>query len=544
MPAKKYKLFSAEAPDGEKLPCAFFASAAGCRNGDNCKFSHEIAGKSSPPAADASSVVSSESEDEPKKVVQQKAKKAVVKEEVRQKDEDESPFVKSPSELKAKSRRRQNDETRDPFAKAKKKAKTTPEKTPPAPAPVPSPTPAAKPQKQAVKQPSYLDLDLPVASFAMPGATPVDQPLLNNNSGHNSEDVDDALPLPNSTPDGRKWLQAVIDGRKHPRYETAFDYTKYKNQDRENGLTDKWVKAKRFGSWCADAPQVISIDCEMCETADPVTGKHDPRALCRISVVDCKTDKALLDSLVKPTWPVVDYRSRINGITADHLASVQFTLEHAQAFMMALCSRETVIVGHAVHNDMAAIRMEHNCVADSALLFKASDSETASVSLKDLAKAVLGKEMPNKHDSVNDAITAQKCIEHYLEKKGKVKEVVRSSVVQREAAASQLFIHRIPKGVCSEENLTKMFLVHTSVQPSAMDSIEFTGDHGKTHVTFPSSRHANLAFDSLDSKAEEEASGRLQKKVFLRNGGYIRVRKMVKEMPNKPAPKPSTPVSN
>ena len=68
---------------------------------------------------------------------------------------------------------------------------------------------------------------------------------------------------------------------------------------------------------------------------------------------------------------------------------------------------------------------------------------------------------------------------------------------------------------------------HTSVQPSAVDDIEFTGEYGKAIVTFRSTRHANLAFDTLAGTADEEKSGRLQKKVYLRNGDYVRVRKMV-----------------
>jgi len=232
--------------------------------------------------------------------------------------------------------------------------------------------------------------------------------------------------------------------------------------------------------------------------------------------------------LVKPAWPVVDYRTGINGIAAEHLKNVQFTLRHAQAFMMALCSDETVLLGHALHNDLAAIRMEHYCVADSANLFKAADSDSATVSLKDLAASIVKKEMPDKHDSVNDAHTALACLEHYIDKNGKVEPVTRS-VSSRTNYGCQLFIHRIPKKMCDESHLPRMFLLHTSVEPSEVEDIEYTGEMGKTHVIFRTPRHAHLAFDTLEGKAERDASGRLQKKVYLRGGGYIRVRKMTFE---------------
>ena len=40
---------------------------------------------------------------------------------------------------------------------------------------------------------------------------------------------------------------------------------------------------------CANSnlPSVLSMDCEMCETTDPVTGEKCENALVRFSVIDC-----------------------------------------------------------------------------------------------------------------------------------------------------------------------------------------------------------------------------------------------------------------
>jgi RNA exonuclease 1 len=295
--------------------------------------------------------------------------------------------------------------------------------------------------------------------------------------------------------------------------------------------SNTWVKTKPFSAMFAANPQCIAIDCEMCETQDPVSGNKDPRALCRISVIDVETDEVLLDTLVKPSWPVTDYRTWINGISAETLQNVEFTLRHAQAFMMALCSEETVILGHAVHNDLAALRIDHQCVVDSSCLYNVQDSETATVSLRDLAVHILKIEMPAKHDSVNDARVAFQCLEHYRTNDGKVDTIPRStpSSKTRPDYAAQLFVHRIPKNSCDKSQLAKMFLAHTDVQPTEVEDIDFTGNAGKTHVHFRSGRHGNLAFDSLDGKAEADLSGRLQKKVYFRNGDYCRVRKMAYE---------------
>jgi len=421
------------------------------------------------------------------------------------------------------------------------------------------------------KPPSYLSLDLPIASFSMPteegtakkkkksadsddddSAKPTEDPdastattaaeaatpsvITTDNSAAASANNNSAvpttppvpppplLPLPKSTAAGKKWLLAVQNTQNDFRFKEWYDFDKLKEKDAElaGHGSGAWVKARPFGPWAADLPQVVAIDCEMCETEDPVSGKRDARALCRISVVDAdKTGDVLLDTLVKPAWPVVNHRTWINGISAENLENVQFTIRHAQAFMMALCSEETVIAGQAVYNDLAAMRLEHRCVADSACLFAAKDSETAPVGLKDLAAAILKKDMPEKHDSVNDARTALACLEHYIEKKGKVARVERVAFSKGRAFASQLLVHRIPKK-CSEDHLSAMFLSHTSVEPVEVGTIE----QGKSTVHFRSPRHAILAFDTLEDKAEPDSSGRLQKKVFLRDGGYIRVRKM------------------
>lgn len=37
---------------------------------------------------------------------------------------------------------------------------------------------------------------------------------------------------------------------------------------------------------CSSLPPVLGIDCEMCETIDPVTGIKNPSSLVRLSVVN------------------------------------------------------------------------------------------------------------------------------------------------------------------------------------------------------------------------------------------------------------------
>lgn len=404
-----------------------------------------------------------------------------------------------------------------------------------------------RPPKQNDKSCVVIDLKLPIAPFSVKPKEPASTPTKTEDEDIDSSSIEreqktgmdvSSLPLPKSHPMGRKWLDTVEKTRNHPKFVSEFNFDKKKIRDVEQGICapSGWIKAKPYGNWCAKAPQCLAIDCEMCETEDPVTRKKNHRALSRVSIVDADTKAVLLDTLVKPAWPVTDYRTWVNGIKKEDLEHVEFTLRHAQAWLMAHCSEETVIIGHSVSNDLAAMQMEHYCVVDSAFLFHASDNPTATVSLKDLAISVLGKEMPKIHDSVGDAETSLLCLEHYLRKGGDVELITRTPSNKRERngmsfsdRASRLFVHRIPKYL-TEDHLKLLFLHHANVQPTEVDTIEYTEQFGKTHVVFQSRRHAEIAFDFLEgSRPELESSGRLQKRVYLKDQSHIKVRKDVVE---------------
>lgn len=601
-PVKKYKLFSKAASDGGPAPCAFFASAKGCRSGSNCKFSHsEVSAPAATPSrprsssvisSESSSVVSSESEDEgsmfsppvankklqqakPEKVAQPTPDAGDKKSKKRKKQKDPeptqlnkiappaptstlSPNVKPGSYASLAFSAESGPPPTPPTNKTSKRQK----KTPVPAAPVVSFQKSPKPPKDSRTQrstgasplPSFRNLDLPIACFSIPDPKAKDDGNVSPPSSPQHEDPPEEVlespppkhlqyPLPSSTPEGLKWSSATHNTRLHSRYETSFNFDKYKQMDEDGkrGSANDWIIAKPYGSWCKGNPHAIAIDCEMCETKDPVTGATDPKALCRVSIVSAiNPDEVLLDTLVKPAWPVVDYRSRINGIKKEHLDNVQFTLRHAQAFMLALCSNETVIIGHAIHNDLVALKMEHHTNVDSAFLYTVKDEERATPSLKDLAMSVMKKEMPDTHDSVNDARTSLLCMEYYIQNGGVVDPIVRSFPTRGEQRrkrlssggsgdmTKQLLVHRIPK-VCEAKHLTAMLISHASIKPKSVSEIEFSGssDTGKAYLTFASAAHTELAFESLAGEAKPDKGGKLQKRVYLREGDYVQVRKMV-----------------
>ena len=105
----------------------------------------------------------------------------------------------------------------------------------------------------------------------------------------------------------------------------------------------------------------MAIDCEMCETEDPLTGAKDSNSLIRLSVVNgLNASEVLLDVLVQPTLPITDLKTNIHGITAEKLTQAAgYTLRHAQAALMGLCTSSTVLVGQSLFNDLIALHFNH-----------------------------------------------------------------------------------------------------------------------------------------------------------------------------------------
>mgnify|MGYP001989567646 CR=1 FL=1 len=233
-------------------------------------------------------------------------------------------------------------------------------------------------------------------------------------------------------------------------------------------------------------------------------------------------DDVVLDSLVKPSLPIKDAVERVHGIKASDLDGVAFTLAHAQAALAQLCSDRTVLIGHAVANDLEALRFRHGCIVDTSVAYGVVGAAAGvAPSLRDVAAAVLppAQDAVNKsatHDSRVDARTAALCAYHLI---GGT-ETLPKAVARRKHAREErsLFAHRIPAGV--DDATLKAAVERTTGVALAADATIARGDaYGKCALVFKSPLHAQLAFDTLAGPAEEDTSGRPQKKIYLDDGG-------------------------
>eukprot|EP00903_Cladosiphon_okamuranus_P005818 g5761.t1 len=377
---------------------------------------------------------------------------------------------------------------------------------------------------------------LPISPFVAPGAAV---------AAKNEEPLGAAaVPAGIPHPKADIWQGLVERTKAHPKYA--------KNYRFETDAT--WIEASPCGDACADLPQVVALDCEMCMSEDPLSKERNGKELLRLSIVRGEDGEKLMDTLVRPSNPVVDWRTDIHGVGPQHMEGVVFTHRHAQVAISRICCKNTVIIGHALNNDLAALRMSHDRVVDTSFLFEGSDKKFSTPSLKDVVRAALGRDIQHGcHDSVTDAKSTLEAARYALDNTGaplpavaRTKKLGRRSVdgrhrkkarglvdeddeeeraAKEDKEARSLMVHRLPAGT-TQEQLLKVMQKKTKVVAVEVQPIDFAGATGKTKVVYATKAQADIAFNGIHGNAMEDTSGRLQKRIYTSMDGkkYIAVR--------------------
>ncbi|KAK3717362.1 hypothetical protein QZH41_011595 [Actinostola sp. cb2023] len=131
-------------------------------------------------------------------------------------------------------------------------------------------------------------------------------------------------------------------------------YTSYKapdndgEPDNDDGFVP-CVTTNQVNSTEYKKAPVFSLDCEMC-------GTSEGPELTRISIID-EMFNVVYDTLVMPDRPILDYKTKYSGITAELLQGVTVTLKDVQKEVQRILPPGTILAGHSFEFDLKALKV-------------------------------------------------------------------------------------------------------------------------------------------------------------------------------------------
>ncbi|CAH1637397.1 unnamed protein product [Spodoptera littoralis] len=162
-----------------------------------------------------------------------------------------------------------------------------------------------------------------------------------------------------------------------------------------NGPLEGYVRARsRRGG-------VYALDTEMCYTSAGLE-------LASVAVI-AADGQLVYQEFVKPSSPVVDANTRFSGIRPRDLALATKTLRDVQDDILEFVGTDTILIGHALENDLRALKLLHSAVVDTCAMYPHPRSFPMRRSLRALSEEVLGRMIQcgsAGHSPVEDARTA------------------------------------------------------------------------------------------------------------------------------------------
>eukprot|EP00208_Stichococcus_sp_RCC1054_P002596 CAMPEP_0206146364 /NCGR_PEP_ID=MMETSP1473-20131121/30120_1 /ASSEMBLY_ACC=CAM_ASM_001109 /TAXON_ID=1461547 /ORGANISM="Stichococcus sp, Strain RCC1054" /LENGTH=307 /DNA_ID=CAMNT_0053542879 /DNA_START=263 /DNA_END=1183 /DNA_ORIENTATION=+ len=168
-----------------------------------------------------------------------------------------------------------------------------------------------------------------------------------------------------ASPEGSIW-SLVQRTMAHPRFADLYRFPSF-----DAG----WLRIRQKMEYDTE-PRLLAIDCEMCATAT------DDKALLSLCMVDTE-GTAIIHEMVRPEDAVTDFRTAITGHTAADLEGIEYSRGSAQQDLLRHLVGQVVVVGHALHHDLRALRLDYLPVIDTSLLLSYKDLPEGTPALTD-----------------------------------------------------------------------------------------------------------------------------------------------------------------
>ncbi|KLT45408.1 ribonuclease H-like protein [Cutaneotrichosporon oleaginosum] len=211
-------------------------------------------------------------------------------------------------------------------------------------------------------------------------------------------------PRPERREGRRVWLYSCCGKeRGAPGCEDGIHVFSFKEDDAKLAALEPYRTTQQVHSQndilASGAFEIVGMDCEMIYT----TGGS---SLARVTIVD-EDGATVFDELVRQRHRVLDCNTRFSGVVKEDLERAAMDLEAVRKAVCSFVGPKTIVVGHGLENDLRALRLLHDRVIDTAILYPHPNGRPYRRALRDLVKEHLGyfiqENSVGGHSSAEDA---------------------------------------------------------------------------------------------------------------------------------------------
>ncbi|KAI5792033.1 ribonuclease H-like domain-containing protein [Geopyxis carbonaria] len=161
--------------------------------------------------------------------------------------------------------------------------------------------------------------------------------------------------------------------------------------------------------------RAVALDCEMVGVSNHLNGE-----VVWMTVVDYVSGATLIDTYIRPEGRVNDWRTRVSGVDASIIRDaaergklLEGGWRAARNLLWQYVDAETVIVGHAVWNDLKALRVCHSRIVDSGIITWKACGMHRQWGLRALCYGMLGVDIQqgkHGHDCMEDTLATREVV--------------------------------------------------------------------------------------------------------------------------------------
>lgn len=152
---------------------------------------------------------------------------------------------------------------------------------------------------------------------------------------------------------------------------------------------------------------VYALDCEMCYTQIGLE-------VTKVSVIN-SGGRLVYEKLIKPLNCIIDYNTRFSGITEKSLSSRSVKrLHEVQTDLLKIINSKSILIGHAINNDLRVLKIIHKNVIDTSLVFPHPKGLPYRLSLKHIVKSYLHRDIQSNDQGHCSFEDSRACLEALL----------------------------------------------------------------------------------------------------------------------------------